>query len=452
MHQLTRRTKVRSDRGPRDRGAVTLIVTIVMSLVLVGIVSLVVDLGLARDTRRQAQEAADAAALAAANALFLKTSDPTYDADYAGAVDAAKTIAGKNFGTSDGQWSACVDPRAYALRPGGTQCISFQVSPPPSAGTGWTTLVRVKLPFRNVQTPFGGVFGSESVRVDAIATADVVNRKKSTCSVCVVGSGAHTIDGALDLDTGTLAVNGTLQGRGSVRTPTAAVLQGDSPPGVRFTPSASQDQPETQDPLRYLQLPYYEGLPLRTDPCTEGPGVYGDVDLDDSPGSACVLRAGLYVFVGTVRSTTRSIVGSNATLVFACGDFRVPRTCSSGGSGGGGLVLTGTATLSLTEPDGGPHDGWGIVAERDNPVRLIFRGDGTNDIDGTIYAASGTLDYGGNGPGGPPMDSLVVVGDLALGTSSAGDFGGQRAPFQSTYSQPNNTELTTNDIFLVPNG
>ncbi|MFI5074596.1 MAG: hypothetical protein ACHP7G_06215, partial [Actinomycetales bacterium] len=123
-----------------------------------------------------------------------------------------------------------------------------------------------------------------------------------------------------------------------------------------------------------------------------------------------------------------------------------------GGSGGGGLVLTGTATLSLTEPDGGPHDGWGIVAERDNPVRLIFRGDGTNRIDGTIYAASGTLDYGGNGPGGPVMDSLVVVGDLALGTSSAGDFGGQRAPFQSTYSQLNNTELTTNDIFLVPNG
>ena len=98
-----------------DRGAVALL-TGLLAVVLFGMAAFVVDLGVARDNRRQAQNTADAAALAAANALYAtRAPNLNQPGDFAAAVDAAKSYAAKNYGTTASEWAGCSIPSGDAL-------------------------------------------------------------------------------------------------------------------------------------------------------------------------------------------------------------------------------------------------------------------------------------------------------------------------------------------------
>ena len=430
------RSRRRVDARAED-GVVTLLV-VVLSVVLFGVAALVVDLGLARDTRRQAQNAADSAALAAGNVLYLSGA-----ANPVAAIGAAKSYALENFGTTDADWARCTDPgrpAGFTAVPGQTPCISF-------GGTPFTE-VRVVIPSRRVDTPLSRILGTSQVSVGAVAQAQIDPGGRAKCGLCVIGPGDHDLQNGSVTVTGTsIYVNGTLEANPQL-TMTAnggeLYLQGPRPGRGTYLPEPYTRQPAVPDPLAYLTLPLSaDGLqPKTVSACspTGGPGVYESLDLTRS----CVLQPGLYVVTGSNHASGQTHVTANGvTLYFACQDpsSAVPRlqSCAQGEEGGD-LLLTGQATLDVTAPVTGPTAGLALVSDRNNTATLGWRGNGSAQSSGTIYAKSGTLNYRGNGAG-VAMDSLVVVGDLT--------FNGAPSGFSLVYNDASNVDLPPGSMNLT---
>ena len=418
-------------RPSRETGAAAIITVLLMSVVLIGLASIVVELGLARDTRRQAQNAADAAALAAGNSLTSGGTTTT-------AIAAAKNLAAKNFGTTAADWASCTDPsRLSYVAAGDTQCISFSSSASPSQ-------VRVLVPFRPVQTPLGGVFGSQNVNVQAVAVVGLTGSALGPCGLCVIGPGNHDLQngnlvvaGANVVFNGTLGANPngsiTVTGGGQIN------LDGTTPNKGTYSPAPNQNQPAIPDPLAGMAMPDYSGLTAKTgSACSAGPGIYGSLNLPNGP---CTLQPGLYVIYGSNHvSGNTAITALGVTLYFVCATGTTPRACNSSGEAGGDLLMTGNATLRITAPASGPTMGLAAVSDRNNTSEFGWRGNGTNTNTGTVYAKSGTFDYRGNGAG-IFDDSLIVVGDL--------DFSGNNGTLQSTYTQANNVVVTAPSMGLT---
>ena len=151
-----------------DRGASAILVAL-SAVVLVGFAALAVDSGVLFSDRRQQQSAADGGALAAVQ--FART-QITADCSGSGASLAAcrgaeEAIAVVN-GTlnnrySDADWAACTDPNTLPFSSSLSSCISYINDGLQEA--------RVLLPGTDVNTPFGGVIGTSSARVGALAHA-----------------------------------------------------------------------------------------------------------------------------------------------------------------------------------------------------------------------------------------------------------------------------------------
>jgi Flp pilus assembly protein TadG len=410
----------------RDDGAVALIVVLLTSMVFIGLSSLVVDLGMARDTRRQAQNAADASALAAGNVLYL-----TGTASVANAIAAAKLYATTNYGVGTADWAACTDASALAYHLPVTACISFDNSTAP-------TTVRVKVPVRQVLTPFAGIWRVSSVPVSASAQIQL-SPGLALCGLCVLGSGAHDLQvGHITVNGASVAINGTLSANntgGSITvtgtsidgTPMGISLQGAVPVKGTYSPAPLVSQPPIVDPLASLTMPDYSALAVHTNSCTQGPGIY--VSLEACPGG---MLPGLYVLTGTTGGNI-GIVGHMVTLDLVCSTSGVPRPCASTGEVGGSLSFSGGGYLDVTAPVAGQtNQGLAVVADRNNTATQAFGGNGAANS-GTIYAARGTLAYNGNGSLG--TDSLIVVGDFS--------FAGSPSAFVSSYTQAANVSVPT---------
>lgn len=425
--------------GPRrrdDRGAVAVLVAM-LSLILFGMAALIVDLGIARDTRRQAQNTADSAALAAANALYLSGS-----ASPAGAIDAAKRYAAQNFGTTEAEWGRCADPdrpAGFAAVPGQTACISFRGLPAPRE-------VRVVVPTRDLRPVLGRLLGVTDIGVQALAQAVVSPGGRSTCGLCIIGPGVHeTQNGSVAVTGTSIHVNGTLAANPQMEmtaTGGQIYLQGARPSRGQMLPAPYTNQPAMPDPLAFLTLPPTTGLaPKTVSACSPagGPGIYASLELTRD----CTLSPGVYVVTGANHDSGRTHVTANGvTMYFGCqvAGSALPslRACNAGEEGGD-LLLTGQATLDITAPTTGATKGLAIVADRNNSATLGWRGGGTVQSTGTIYARSGTLDYRGNGSGAA-IDSLVVVGDLT--------FEGNPSGFNLVYTEGRNVELPAGALHL----
>lgn len=416
--------------GRRDEGAVAIVAALLISGVFIGLCALVIDMGMARDTRRQAQNAADASALAAGNALYLSGT-----VDFTSAINAAKSYAAMNYGVTAADWAACTDPSALAYHPG-TVCISFDSAATP-------TSVRVKVPIRQVATPFAQIWGTSSLPVSAAAQIQLVPGGRAQCGLCVTGSGTHDLqNGSITVAGAGVAINGTLSAnpQGSITVTgggSTIDLQGDmsnvKKPG-NFSPVPLVNQPPIVDPLASLSMPDYSTLTAKTNSCTQGPGIYASLQ-------ACAggMLPGLYVVTGSTHLSGQShIVADGVTLYFICGTPALPRACNAGESGGD-LLFTGQGTLAITAPTTGPTQGLAIVADRNNTATFSFRGNGAQNNTGTIYAKSGTLNYRGNGAG-YALDSLMVVGNI--------DFSGNPSAFQSSYTQSANVAIASSDMHL----
>jgi Flp pilus assembly protein TadG len=399
-----------------EQGAVAVMVAIV-AVVLFVIAALVVDLGLARDTKRQSQNAADAAALAAGNKLY----DATGAVQFATAVSEAKSYSLTNFGVDLTEWSSCTDVGALAyVPPTSTPCISFDSATAP-------TLVRVKVPLETLKPGLGTLSGVRSITVDSAARV-ALEPPGLPCIVCVLGSGqTHNLqNGDVFVDGGNVHFNGSV----SVGTNGFVVTDGDitvegtaSPnPTTNFTPDAQQSQPAIVDPLAYLTLPPdMSTLTAKSNPCTQGPGLYGDFNF---PNSLCTLTPGLYVISGPSGTewdqsgnSSSIIAGSGVTLYFTCGTAGAPVACASPSQTGATLDAAGNGSIQISPPTSGPLQGVAIAYDRRNNATMRMTGNGISNMSGAVYMQSGMLQMNGNGC--TATNSAIVVSSIEMNGNPA---------------------------------
>ena len=152
MVRLIRR---RREDVPDERG-VALIVTALAMFLLLGITALVVDIVILNQAQLKAQATVDSSALAAAQDL---------NNTIAAATAAAQEYALRNYGVAAGDWTGCTDSAPLPVATT-VNCISVDSATAP-------TLIRVRLPGREVPTFFGPILGIDSFTVTAVATAEV---------------------------------------------------------------------------------------------------------------------------------------------------------------------------------------------------------------------------------------------------------------------------------------
>lgn len=436
----------------RDDGAVA-VFTALLAVVLFGMAALVVDLGLARDNRRQAQNTADAAALAAANALYATTPiNLNAPGDISAAVDAAKVYAAKNYGTTASEWSGCStdEPLGYVPPEAGTNCISFDQETYPKNAL-------VVLPVRQSGVFFGGILGSAGTTIGALAQARLSPGGVPVCVFCVIKETDHNIQqGNLIVEGGNIWINGdlTVGNNGTVYSEFSDVTNSGGKTFVSGEVSNSSSvqngeartrSPRIVDPLAGTVLPFATqgSLVRHTDPCADGPGLYGDVSIGD-----CTLDPGLYVFTDGLRlSGNESFDSNGATFYFTCGDDGVPRACNSPGELGAGMLVTGNGDLTFTAPTADENPtvpeelyGFAVVYDRYNTAKIEFRGNGAFNFQGTLYAVNATMDNRGNGCT-TDSTAMVVIGSV--------EFSGNNACFSTTFDAEKNAPPTDSDRGLV---
>ena len=429
-------------RAPRrdEAGAIAVLFALT-SMVLFLIAALVVDLGLARDTRRQSQNASDASALAAANVLYLGgTGQPNLPA----AVQAAEQYAAVNMGTTAHDWATCTDPgrpQGYYVLPGSTPCISFDEALAP-------TKVRIRLPERVVHATFGGVTGVQQIDIGSMAQANVNNDDRAKCGVCVLGPGTHDLqNGDMSVTGANVRVNGNLNvgSNGHLTVSGGTVGVQGSATGTNFNPTPAQNQPAIADPLASWTPPVLPPTPAvyKTNPCTGGPGIYGNVSITSS--TVCTLQPGIYYVTGTWSISGSGSVDATAgvTLYFTCGTTAspaAPRACASPGEAGGGLNATGQGGIGIQAPASGPTQGISILYDRHDTSPLVFTGQGTlRPTSGTFYAPAADFKFNGNG-NGATMDTLIISGNLELN--------GNPAALNTTYTPAKNAIIPPQDLAL----
>ncbi|GAA4103522.1 hypothetical protein GCM10023066_52370 [Nocardioides kongjuensis] len=384
-------------RDASDERGVVAVLTALIAVVLLMTASLVIDLGLARDVRGQAQNAADASALAAGNVLY----DAHGDAQLAVAIAAAQDYAAKNFDVPAAAWGGCKDPGHLTYAPA-SQCISFDDPDRPSR-------VRVRVPQRTVKTALAGLMGVSEMKIGAIATSTLDPGVVFKCSLCVLGEGTHTLgNGDATVTASSVHFNG------SVSTGPNGIVEaiGDGNEiTVENTATGNYDPPAEHvatkmgDPLGAMVLPTPAGT-ARTNPCTDGPGVYGSRSFGNN--ETCVLSPGLYVLTGTWDMGNNTVFrGTGVTLYVVCGTPTAPRFCATTGEAGGQFDASNGNELSLTAGALGFSD-LAIVYDRHNTSPVHVQGNGQTNIYGSIYALSSTLYANGNSGNGVTSGSIVV--------------------------------------------
>ncbi len=425
-------TKWRSRRRD-ERGAVVLLVA-AMTVLLFGIAALVVDLGQARVLKREAQAASDSSALAAANALYL-AGTPT--ADVPGAVAAAKRYALKNYGITDTDWAACSDPAHLALTDVATTCISWNSATEPSS-------VRVLAPVKSLRMGFGSLLGTDEIGISAVAESTLRLGGLADCGLCVIGHGYHDFqNGDAYVSGGDVAINGNvnIQNNGLVATDGVISVEGTaSGPLDGYDPDPLVDQQPVPDPLADYPMPAspFGGLTVKTNPCVDGPGIYGGHNF---PNSTCTLQPGLYVITGQWDLGGNSALNatSGVTLFFTCGTTSTPTPCASPGQTGGWLDAGGNGNIKITAPTSGPTKGLAIAYDRLNTSNLEISGGGSSAYSGTVYAYSAKMRYDGNGCA-KTSQSLIIVKTL--------EFNGNPACLKSDYTLNANVYVPPDQLHL----
>lgn len=430
---MSRRTAARNESG-----AVAVLVAL-LSLVLFGMAAIVVDLGHTRAVRLEMQSVADASALAAANRLYLTgTADPT------AAATAAKQYALDNYKIPLSSWNTgtCLDPSPLGSFAAGTKCISFNSATTP-------TEVRVFLPSHNVDTPISGLFGSDSINLNAGSNARITPGGSGSCGLCVLGTANHDVqNGNIAVTNGNVAMNGTVsaQNNGGITVTggSLAVQGGKSGNKGTFSPTITTGVTVT-DPLANMPMPTIPAAFANkgaTNPCAAGggPGWYSSF----SAASSCTLSPGLYVISGNTKlAGQHDIRGTGVTLYFVCGSYPTPVACTSTNSWSFDMNSQNTylnITAATTNPLNGAVPNLAIVADRGWTGTLSFQGGGGGGTTtGTMYLASGTLSYGGNTQA-QALNASVIVKDLSMN--------GNPSNFSINYSPSQNVSLAPTNLHL----
>lgn len=419
-------------RSPRDERGAVLVLVAILAIVLFIVSALVVDLGMGRAERRTVQATADASALAGGNVLF--AANPTTP-DYNAARDAVKSYATQNLGLSNADWASCSDSTPLPIS-SGTPCISFEV-------TASRARVRVVIPTRTVGTSFARVIGVNELAVSATARATIERDSSSDCGLCVLGSGStHDIqNGDVTVTGADIHFNGNVNAsaNGLVATNGEITVEGTATgPSSSYQPAPATGVSAIADPLEdYYERPDMTGLTAGSDPCTSGPGIYGDLTVN---GGTCNLSPGLYVITGLWKmgGSGGTIAGTGVTLFFACGTTSSVTACAQGGEDGGTIDTGGNGVLSITAPTTGTYKGMALWFDRNNTEEAHLHGNGLGAFSGTIYGQSIELRMSGNGCSN--TNALIIVKDLG--------FDGNPSCLTSTYVQGANVQLPPNNLHL----
>jgi hypothetical protein len=303
--------------------------------------------------------------------------------------------------------------------------------------------VRVVVPIRNVKLPFGSVAGASSVNVGAFAQAALNPGVKADCGLCVIGGGDHELqNGEVKVSGGSVALNGNVdvKNNGQVTSDGNIYVQGDATgPSGGYSPAPYTGTPEMPDPLSTYPLPDdFSSMAVHTNPCTDGPGIYGDYGF---PNATCTLQPGLYVITGHWKlSGNQNLYGTGVTLYFTCGTTSAPRACYAPGEDGGWLDGSGNGSIKITAPTTPPTAGLAIAYDRLNTSDLVLDGNGASGYDGTIYAYSAEMIYNGNACT-TTTHALIVVGGLGFNGNN-GCLQTNYTPSANVYVPPNNPHLT----------
>lgn len=388
------------------------------------IAGMVVDLGHGRDVRRQSQIASDAAALVAANMLYPGSARCALPAGaippcYTDAINAAKSYAAVNFAVDLSAWTSCTDAQRFYVPPSESQCISFTDDSLGSTQPARPNRVRVRMPTNEVTAGLGRLAGVATIPISTSARAALLPGQARSCGLCVLGPGVSQLGNSdVTVDGGSVFANGSIDSGPNGELDAAPV-----PPNTitmvgtctgQCNPAPRTGAPPLPDPYAsVVALPIAKGtLVAGTNPCMQGPGIYGALTLSGT----CNLAPGLYFLTGiwNMQNTSTLLKGTGVTLYATCGTTAAPAGCALTGQAGGGLDGKNGDTQIVaptSSPGNGVPPGLAVIYDRGNTSPLNLQGNGYSSITGAVYAAKATLEFTGtssftvtNGP--------VIVGAL----------------------------------------
>lgn len=396
-----RRFRPRWRRALEESGQVVVLVALLMSGMLLS-VGLAIDAGQLYMERRSLQVAADAAAWA--GAVDLHRGRSTLQAYDSAILDAARN------GFEDGEF------------------VTVTVNIPPASGpfAGRANYVEVIIT-ELVPTTFlpGASDGRTAVSARAVAGPTPAVGGHAVMTLAGSGDGTFKITGNANLTTSGsgVFVNSSggqasqLTGQGDLITPYTDVVGGAHTQGAQavYSPPASTGVPTQGDPLAAYLYPDVSGMPTYentniTGSATLAPGVYaGGIKID---GSGTVrFRAGTYVLKGGGMQVTGSATlkmheddADDGITLFNThtnypGD---PGTCGS-------ITFAGTANIQLQAPTSGPYAGMFIFQDRRCTTEIVITGTaGVTTLIGTIYSAGGTVKLSGTGSGSLGLQTQVI--------------------------------------------
>jgi Putative Flp pilus-assembly TadE/G-like len=416
---------VRLDRRA-DGGAVALLVA-VLATVLFGFAAIVVDLGYARNVKSDAQSAVDAASLAGAS-ILARDSSPS--APFVDVTDAIKASALANFGTTGADWAACAatPPSAKWKRGGsGTDCILF------NNNANNPSKLQVVLPFRHVDSFFGGLVGYNGADISARAQATIREVKVPGCALCVQGpldtSGDIAVDGG---STGgsSSAINGRVRTGGSITVQDPGSITFETKPipagGRSYSPTPPLIRPVT-DPFAGDPMPSGDpGSPLVVFPVTDPPttnfvrcgpggvltqGTYRNILVTATATDPCS-ATGVIVVTGQLRVISRGYLAATASVIqLSCGTRANPSACAPS-TGGGRLRIDPLGQLSMSVSF--PSE-FSVVADPNNTSAMTING--TLSVDQAVYGRSTAVTVGSGA-------SLTAFGRISVGPMTI-DSGGE---------------------------
>jgi hypothetical protein len=397
------------DRQRDQRGAVAVIVGL-LSVLLLGISAFTVDLGMAYVTKRQLSSASDAASLAA---------DKYYKDHYQGLC----TVPGndpKNPSAANasvlGQAEIQADSLFTQNYPEGTDSDG-SITDVTCKGTG------VQVTYTATGTsgsPFGRLLGGSGTITTAGHAAAAYSVGGGICALCVLGD-VSTNNTDFTVTGGDIYVDGNVStGPNSNWNATNSITISGTVSGLsqaNATPDYASG-PHVTDPFAGVSLPVspYAGLTPKTNPCIQGPGIYGSYNIKNE---TCVLAQGAYVFTGTLsfQNTGSHLTSNNApvTLFFASPNGKLDIKNGDINK----LAAPTTTPLPSGFPAGWPA-GFAIIYARDNTNTLDLQGNGDSfpDVTGNVYALKSTTSFNGNSCFQVSGGAVVIGGVSSVGNTS----------------------------------
>jgi predicted outer membrane repeat protein len=354
-----------------ERGAISIIVAS-LTVILIVVAAFTVDFGMAYLTKRQLSTAADAAALAA---------DAVYKTEYKGVC----TVPG-----NDPETPVAANANVRSHAESAADSLFLENYPQGTAADGTITDVRCKGTGVEVvysatgdsDSPFGVLAGGTGTITTQGNAAAAFSVGGGICALCVLLN-VDTNNTDFSVDGGDIYVNGNVStGPNSNWTATTSITIGSGSIGGVASPPAKFGPP-IPDPFASLVLPLpTTGMTNLTNPCTQGPGIYGNASIGN-----CTLQAGAYVITGKWSMGNKSkLLGNGVTLYFGDTgwlDFK------NGGEFDGVVAPT-------SPPRAGWPSGFAIIYGRNNPNDLELQGNGHNQVGGNVYVPNGKITFNGN--------------------------------------------------------